>query len=430
MSREPSSEPLEEAARDVLRGALGALLVDADVASVHASERGAVEVTRRGRRERLSVALPSEVFDALASLGARERGVTLSVDGHRLLAQPAAADRLVLYLEKRPPADARLSELVEEGVLPEDAAESVVAVARAGHGLVVVGTPRAATRRFAIAVARELAESAPVVALDPGLEADWLLPAPLVEGGVVERALAAERIGAEVLLAPSLSLDEAVALASARLSTSAVVMVRAPSAPALTAAFRASSSVGAPLADALASQLCVLGRAPGGRPVLVEQHVPEGAPLAGPVASASAPAIAPAPLASPSSSAPPPALAAPSLGPPPSPPSARAPLVIDPRELPPLPPLGSGPPAGWASSSPDDDPGWELGGGGRTEPSAFDDVLARVGARPTFTPRPPPVHPQTRALRQDPLGGLTLEPPGGALDDADENATPTGEDET
>jgi hypothetical protein len=124
--------------------------------------------------------------------------------------------------------------------------------------------------------------------------------------------------------------------------------------------------------------------------------------------------------------------------------------VLEP-ELPPLPPLPSGPPAGWAASEPDEDPGWELGrpppaGGdapradddaavGSVDPSAdtgetrsgFDDVMKQMKDRPTFKPRPPAEHPQARALRGDPLGGLTLEPPpGGALDVTDDDGTGEG----
>jgi len=81
------------------------------------------------------------------------------------------------------------------------------------------------------------------------------------------------------------------------------------------------------------------------------------------------------------------------------------------------------PPAEWASEDIDDDPGWELGPVGAStsatssppQPGTFDAALQAAAKRPTFSPKAPPVHPQTAALRG--TGGLTFEPPGGRGDD-------------
>ncbi len=411
MTKAPPPPPLADSAEDAVRRALGALLVDNDVAAAHALERGPLDVTRRGRRERLGVALPDEVFTALRALGAGQRALELHVDGHRVRALPTAGDKVLLYLEKRPTLDARLSALVEEGVVPPDAAVAVLATARAGHGLVVVGSAGVGARRLACAVAREVAESAPVFSLDDGLAADWLLPAPISSEDANEDVRARARrcvaAGAEVLFSLGLSLEDARALAGAELAVSVIAVVAAPNAPAYYAALNRGPEGGALNPDALATQLCVVGRAPFGRPVLVEQHAPESAaPLAaapvveegfgarpGRVVEASeiVPVTMPAPSA-------------------PSPPRGIATPIAD-GDLPPLPPLGAPPPAAWASSSLDDDPGWELGEARGAAASAFAGVMAEVKTRPSFTPRPPPVHPQTRALRGDPFGGLTLEPP-------------------
>jgi hypothetical protein len=96
-----------------------------------------------------------------------------------------------------------------------------------------------------------------------------------------------------------------------------------------------------------------------------------------------------------------------------------------PAGLEPLPPLGMGPPAGWANAG--NDPGWELDNVPEGEPipptpSIFDETMSRQRERPAFQPRPPQPHPQARSLRGDPFGGLTFEPPGGPPDDDDKGS--------
>jgi hypothetical protein len=385
---------LYDTARDEARRALGALLVDGDVSSARAVEGGALDVSRRSRREVLEgTALPA-LFLALRALGAGEGRVEVEVDGHRLLAGPHAGGLVVAALEKAPPLDVRLEALVEEGLLPSDAAEVVLGLARAGHGLLVVGPAGAARRRLAAAVARALGDDAAVMALDPAAVAPWLLPAPL-EDDVTTRALAGAAAGAELLFSSSLTLDDVRHLAAASLPLPCVAAVEVASATALYAALRDGEL------DALASQVCVVGRGRTGRPALLEQHAPPLAALTAPPPPAAL--FAPAPLVERSAS--------------------RRPM--DPSELPPLSPLGAGPPAGWGEVE-DEGPGWELdddgGGPAPAEPTAFDSILDEVKRRPRFSPKQPAPHPQAQRLKSDPFGGLTLEPPPGEYGEDEEGA--------
>jgi hypothetical protein len=371
--------------------------------------------------------------------------MTFDVDGHSLTAAPVGDEKIFLHLSMAPRGDVRLGDLVDEGLLPEVGAELVLGVAQAGNGLLVIGTARSAARRLAIAVARELADNAALMSIG-GVNAEWLLPAPDVPGGVAARARTAVGLGAETLLAPPLSLNEVIMLAREQLPVPVIAAVDVASVAALNAAF--ATADGAVSVDSVASQVCVVGRSPVGRAVLLEQHAPAVDTVSpSPSRSTSTSSSSRAPvverarepdLVSPAPRALPPAGSTSR--------ASRAPPV----ELPPVPPLTDGPPADWASSEASEDPGWELGDAadgdgvvaydGRhdddapAEPkSAFDNVLSGMKERPTFKPRPPDAHPQTRQLKEemlpegDPFGGLTFEPPEGGPEPA-EGDDPDGGD--
>jgi hypothetical protein len=425
--------------------AFGALLEDRDVGGAHALEGGALEVQRRGRRERLEAGVDDALWQALRDAGAADGPIAIEVGQHRVRAAPVSGAKILLHLEKAPAAHVRLIDLVDEGLVPEAGAQEVLRVAQAGNGLLVVGAARSAARRLVIAIARELAEHAPVMSLDD-LHADWLLPTPQLPGGVAARARAAVDLGAEALLASRLSLPDAIMLAREQLPVPIVGAVDAAGYAALHAAF--AKAEGSPSVDSVASQVCVVGRVSSGRAALLEQHAPDvgGPPAAvGALTAGAGPLPGAQPAPQPSLGEPrarePDAVVTPAALPPASILSPSAPLT-QPTELPPLPPLGDGPPAHWASQSESEDPGWELGDaaggdgvvayegahGEEQQLSGFAGVLNKVKDRPTFKPRPPAAHPQTRQLQEemlpesDPLGGLTLEPPGGTLPEPDEEA--------
>ena len=401
----------EERLTEAVGRALDALLADRDVSAIRADASGLFEVVRRGRREPLDARLDAALFEALSegmrALAPGGGPLALAWQGHRLTTF-AAGDRVVLFVEKAPALGVTLADLEEEGLLPPGLAEELVALLLEGHGLLVVGPARSGRDRLAVAAARAAASCLTVAELS-GRSAEWLAEVPLPSGDLGARLETARGFGVDVGLCLGVTLDEVAALAARPSGLALVASVTCASAAQLNAA--AASSGARAVLDAVAGQVCVLGYAPDGRARLLEHHVPAHA-------ATQAVEAAPAAVAAPSRPTPRPA-PAPAL-----PHAALPPL----EGLPPLEPLAPGPPTGWASSSPDDDPGWELSDGAppaqvdeppATRPAAdseFDRVLADVRGRPSFTPRPPDMHPQARRLQGDPFGGLTFEPPRGQPD--------------
>lgn len=388
-------------------GVLASLLADKDVAEIAAVEGGLIEVIRRGRRERLQALVEGPLFALLRERGAEEALVVFRLAAVLLTAGPLQDGRVALCLKKPAPSDARLDHLVEEGLLPPGIDAELVAAVREGGGVAVIGPARAARSRTVVALARMLIGAQRVIAIGDDTPAGCV-PAPKRSGGVVERAEAAVALGADILLGLDLSAADALALAEATLPVPVVAAVGAPSMAGLQAAFGDR-----PVKSAFAL-VAVIGFAPDGRPRLVEMHG----------AVADAPPVAP--------SAPAEAASSPLV-------DARAPVVASSRArvatLPGVavadilaavggvgssPPmnagLGDAPPADWASSDIDDDPGWELGNLATVPaaPGSFDAALQQVAKRPTYSPKPPPPHPKTASLKG--TGGLTLEPPPGSPD--------------
>jgi hypothetical protein len=380
---------------------LGALVDDEGAVEVRAvveGDKAQLTVTRAGRRERLEVPAPPLDVEAPSALDLDELRVHLAPRG----------DAVHVYARRRAQAADPLRALVEEGALPPGFDEELLAAALAGHGLLAVGPARALRRRAVRALAAAASEVAHVLDLDED------------EGPLRARAERAVALGAEVVSC-EVDLDELRRAARAPLDVAWIASVRAPTAEALFAALSSAAVTG---------HVCVFGYTPDGTPRLVERHAPGAAVDA-------APAVA---------SPPPPASAAE--------PTRMIVEVDDPRSvaglpdnLPPLPDLAEAPPDDWGA--PDDGPGWELadlgsvadGSGGdgpkvrelgstpptpadARERTAFEKALAGAKApTPQFRPRPPSPHPKARELQapeeeeEDPLGGLTLEPPGAAPED-------------
>lgn len=414
-----------------LRAALGALLLDDDVGAIHLREGGEVSVTRRGRQERLPLTLPEGFFTSLRQCLGASVELHLEVDGHPGTVVLGAAGAVLCALVKRPPREVSLDALVEETLLSAAEAARLVIDVLAGRSLLITGPARDAARRLTLAVGRALAEHALVMSLDEDLALPWALPAPLPAATLPGRASAAARLGAEALLSTSMSLEHVELLAAAALPCVVVARVDISNPAALLGAPKGG---GLDVQRRLAAHVVQVGRAPSGRPRVLAftTETPSASaptPAAGDEGN-SPPARPPVSAATPvttwSTPAPPPApFGGPALGIP------RAGLgraaVVDVDELPPLAPLPVAPPSTWASTAHDDGPGWELGEpdtapaasstGDAAGTTPFGAVLSEVRARPSFVPRPPAPHPQTRALRGDPFGGLSLEPPGGTLDD-------------
>jgi hypothetical protein len=323
--------------------------------------------------------------------------------------------RVALSLSKPAPTDARLEHLVEEGVLPGGVDGELVAAVLEGGGVAVIGPARAARARVVVAVARALSPLLRIVSLSEDVPAGCVpgpascrTPAP---GGVDvdARAATAVLLGADVLVALDLTPAEARGLARAALPVPVVAAVRCASMAALQAAFGEAS------VRSVFALTAVLGLAPDGRPRLVELHgaageaMPPSAITPAPTTTTTTPTTTTAAGAEPSASV--------------ARREASTTTTID------VPALADAPPADWASSDADDDPGWELGSmsNGPAAAGSFDAALQAAAKRPAYTPRPPAAHPQTRSLSGGTpspdlkgTGGLTLDPPepaAGARDD-------------
>ncbi len=414
--------------------AVGALLLDHDVTEILALEGGFLEVLRRGRRERLDVVLEGPLFALLREAGAEHALVRLKLrGGQQLVSGPLVDGRTALRIEKGAPLDATLDALAQEGMLPAGVGAELVAAVLEGAGLLVLGPSRTARQRCVAAVVRALQGSVAWLGCTDALAP--LVPVPLErDAAVVDKARAAVSLGADAVCGLELHAADVADVARASLGLPLVCSVQASSMEALAAA------LGMPV-GAAAGTSAVIGLGPDGRPRLVELHGParaadhdDEAPTPGAAATAAPPlgaTVAPAVSA---------VVTAAGRGIPGAFSGAPAPAEVSGlRQRPPggdvvdepLPPLGELP-HGWASDAPDDDPGWELGDTGAPPPAgSFDAALQSTKSRPSFAPRPPPAHPQARALRADaageragavadPFGGLTFEPPPGGPADGDE----------
>ncbi len=392
---------------DAVTAALGALLVDKDVASVDVVEGGLPEIVRRGRRERLQVLVEGPLFQLLRERGANDGVLTARLQGGAVVvAAPLRDGRIAVSVRRSAPTDVQLAHLVEEGVVPAGVEQELLAAVWQGTGVVVLGPARAARHRLAVGLVRALGTQLRIVALSDDVPAGaW--PAPLVES-LVDRARVACALGADVLFALDVSADDAVALARAALPVPMVLGVAVSAMEALLAALDGTS------VRALCGVAAVVAFDGEGRPRLTELH----GETHGDVASDAGSAVDATSTST--SSTVPMAVAMPT-----SPTTSM-------RSLPtplPLPHVGDDtPPAHWASVDIDDDPGWELGNldaapattsapttTTTTMPGSFDAALKAAAGRPAFSPRPPAMHPQANTLRG--TGGLTLEPPGGSDDD-------------
>lgn len=411
--RAPLMDASPEVADAVEQG-LGALLSDRDVGEVASLEGGMLQVVRRGRRQRLDARLEGPLFallhDALAASipvgatasDAAQGSSTLRMrlrGGHVLTCAALADGRLALRVVRAPVVEVSLDDLVQEGLLPAEIPHELVAAARAGTGVLVLGTSRSGRQRVLVALARAVQDRYALFGLTDELSA--LLPVPLPRGaGITARALAAAALGADALCALDLAATDVAALAQLCPGPPLLASVAAPTVDALEGALE-----GVPRA-AVAGHIAVVGHGPDGEPRLLEMHGPPV--LSEPATDGGATDEEHADLE----------------------PDELLPAVVHPRGdrgrstdesqddtgVPALEVL----PAAWASDAPDDDPGWELAGQPSTPPTAgsFDAALASQKQRPSFAPHVPPQHPQARTLQarglgKDPFGGLTFEPPPG-----------------
>ncbi|HEY1100527.1 MAG TPA: hypothetical protein VGF99_16420 [Myxococcota bacterium] len=422
---------VDTALHEALVAAVGGLLVDKDVASVDVVEGGLPEVVRRGRRERLHVLVEGPLFQLL-----RERGATTQVVSLRLslpsgvvvvFAAPLRDGRIAVSLRRTAPTDVQLTHLVEEGVLPAGVDGELVAAVWQGTGVVVLGPARAARNRVAVGLARAVGTSLRVIALGDDVPAGaW--PAPLVDD-VVERARIACALGADALFAIDVDAGSAAALATAALPVPLILGVAVSAMEPLLFALGDGERG---QQRALCGLAAVIAWDHDGRPRLVELHGDSDGPAGTvdtvnvAVQTAPAPIATTTPVAFAAPTSPTQSMRAPSVAPLTMPSLTSTPLATSVRAD------DGAVPADWASANIDDDPGWELGNLGQAalstpptptttptssspKPGSFDAALKAAASRPQFSPRPPPMHPQASALRG--TGGLTLEPPGGAVDD-------------
>ena len=389
VAHQPAVVPVPGDVARALSDVVGPLLADRDVTEVQSVEGGLVEVLRRGRRERLETVLEGPLFEILREHGAGAGVVSfLTGEGHALDACALTDGRVAFSLQKAPPTEVSLKNLLEEGVLPEGVPDELVAAVLQGSGVLFLGPSRTARQRAAVAVGRALTGRLRLgVLASPGIAG--ALPPPLA-ASFAERVQRSVRLGVDAVLGLEVSIEECAWLVGHPPAVPFIGSVRASSMAALTASLAGAA------VEALAGLTAVLGHGPDGRPRLIELHgaVPDAG--VGTASSASGP---PRPPPAPSR--------------PPS--SAFAPVMHAPS----LPALES-PPVEWGGTQTAEDPGWELSSlsslsslppGPTPSPGSFDAALKAAAQRPVFSPQPPPAHPQTRSLRG--TGGLTFEPPGG-----------------
>lgn len=449
---------------------LDTFLCDRDLSEVRAFSSGQLDVVRRGQLERLQASLDDDVFERLSlweRAHSEDKGgvaakppFTEAKEGVFAFDLPHASLRWIrdngewmLWCQKHPPFDVQMDELTEAGMLTPAQAHAIFSHAAAGGGCIAIGPARHVADRWVVALAKALAAHRWLACGRRGADVPWASSLPTHDEDWLHAHRTQLRCGAEGFFAWGLSLDDFAKLCRARLGCLGIYGVRVASLQQLQECLAAEGCS----SDSAASQVCVFAHDAEGNARLVAHHLAadlRGALDAGVPTSGASAAAAPwvtqqkTPL---------------------SPLHAREPRVSaaelrtrtavphdvsmdDPFDgLPPLEPLPPGPPHGWASDSPDDDPGWELGSGdvsfGKPDapapvpgmdrgerdaasrsasegPHGFDAVMSEVRARPTFTPRAPLPHPLAHKLQTDPFGGLTLEPPEGTGREAGAPPTP------
>lgn len=399
------SSELSRAIEDALAG----LWHDRDVERIWVDRQGGVRLRRRGKREDLAVRWPEELWQALdRSQPDEPRGdastLTRVLDfaPHRAVLGLDGGRVTRFFLEKAPSLPGSIHELEEQDLCSQGLVAELVGALLAGESVLLLGVATFLVDRMVWSTADAASTHCEVVACTPPPPA-WRLPAGAAGGDLWARGRAALTLGAEVLVATGLAADDLAQWMSEVPAAATLVGARVSS-PAMLE----EGGALAPLRHRF-GRICVCAYDAAGRPrvvALAADRVAHPAPVPDlrPQAGASAPLAA-----------------TPQGRPPPSTPRAEAPAPAW-DALPPLEALPPGPPPAWTSHAPDDDPGWELAEVGRTGDVGSDDaealgvgafaqVLADVARRPSFTPKPPPPHPQARRLRADPFGGLTLEPP-------------------
>ena len=442
MSNQEEREAGAHRIGDLVTESLQVFLSDRDVSEIRAQSSGGIQVVRRGRWERLQASLEPEIFEALerhahtqAGDGKRKNAGVIPVAIDLPCAELRWNERVSgqeIWCHKHPPYDVTVDELVDSGVVSATDAESVLSHAAGGGGCLVLGPARYHTDRWVIALANALGTQRWMACARPGAEISWA-DCSLAPGQEWVEACRTQLLrGAEGLFTWGLSSAQFLQLCQARLGGLGIYGLRIASLEQLLELLDANDV----RCTSAATQACVLGHDASGNMKLAlhrfgavpdnplihgRQDAPGVARELREVAPAQAPVVPNDPI---------------SAAPPSRPTSIPDAVLDDPFEgLPPLEPLPPGPPNAWASNAPNDDPGWELGGGNPVgTPSGaasttgtpgesntgFADVMNQVRARPTFQPRPPDPHPLARKLQTDPFGGLTLEPPAGEYEPAKE----------
>ncbi len=380
-----------------LAEALAALLSDPDIDWIRGTGR-ALRVSRRGQREALAAELDDDLVAALRERAHAGAADVALPDGYTLRAvcTPAGTVHFVAFCRPRPRT---MMELVEAGAVAGDVATALMNALLAGRPILISGPHRAGRGLLRGALWTEATQRAECTDLD----------GPDAWGPDRTRALEhAVALGVDMVFVRCRGPEAARWLRAGPVVVLDVEGLDADTRRGLAAQF-----------DAVWARC---GHAPTGG---LEVALPDEG------ARPPAPVLAPVMLAPPVAG---PAPAAAALVP-----SRARPEPEPDADLPPLVPLPEGPPSGWATDDDTAGPGWELsdgpgpalpaealdvpvdpsqGGGG----GDFASALAAVKDRPTFVPKRPAAHPQTRALREqsaapddapDPLGGLTLEPPPG-----------------
>jgi len=426
-----TSTSTDDAIASAVAAALGPLLADKDIAAIDVVEGGLPDVVRRGRRERLPTLLEGPLCEIVReAIGARAPAdglLDIPLPGGASMTAAILSDgRVALRVRRAIAADTALAHLVEEGLVPAGVDAELAQAPLMGLSVVVIGPAQVARARLAVAVARAAAARLRVVALTAPVPAQCMpAPAPGDDGDVLDLAVRAARLGADVVCA-DVSLRELVQLTDAVLPVPTILACAAPSVAAVRLAL-ARASLDVDVAMGALGLVAVCGLDAEGRPRLLELHGDAGGGTAAPPA--------PAPASMSTSSLPTPTSSSTTMVEPEYEPalpreasgySTRRTIVADEQ-----PGLAEAPPAEWASEDIDDDPGWELGpltsppsddaaarSGAPSSPPApgsFDAALQAVSKRPGFQPKSPAMHPQAAALRG--TGGLTFEPPGGSVDD-------------
>jgi hypothetical protein len=385
------SEGFPDTAAEEIEVAWGALLRDPDVHAFSLTAGNELRVTRSGRLERMDIELEEAFTRALMSAFTSSSTQEYFLPGgHCLSGARTSAGQIVLHVQKKSASEIGMASLLGKEFLTEAEALTLMQDLQAGRGLLIVGPHRVGRQLLLRAVASEAASFSRV--MSPFHDASQYESVPDETATLEERIAQAYALGADSLIGSEMTLDSLKAyrkihhglplVASLQCASEDVVRQELSEECAGIAFVTVGHQVGgAPvvyLSDGAVSDSSRDIEQPQ-RPIELQTPIEHGerAPMIGQGG---------------------PSMAAPVY-------DQSAPVVLGGHEdeLPPLKPLGPGPPTGWGLESPSD-PGWELD-------SNFAETLEAVAERPKFHPSPPPAHPQAHALQDKPFGGLTLEPP-------------------